>query len=722
MLLAVQPPRTVVALLVLAGLPHLALSKQPVTIDAVLNAPGSGLGSVTWAPDGERFITIDRDDLCLYDVRSGKERTVIALKTLRDAAVPVTPARNFDWTNRRVGERDVQWFADGRRLMVSTGGDLFVVDLNKGRFEPLTQSPEYERDPKLSPDNHYVSFRRGPDLYTVEVESKVVTRLTTTGSETLLNGEMDWVYPEELDLETAHWWSPDSRSIAYLQFDVSREPEFPMVSLLQPHALLEPERYPQPGDPNAEVRVGIVPAAGGQTRWMQLGDPRDFLLARVVWSPDSRAVLAERLNRIQSKLDLLLADAETGVAHSVLHEEDATWINVRGAPVFLDNTEFLWTSERTGFRHLYIYKTGGTLEKQLTSGNWEVESVAAIDRARQRVLFTSTEAGPAERQLYAVGLDGSNMERLTKRAGTHSISVSPNGKCYVDDFSSLDTPPQRAFYKLDGTEIREYRVAAPPASKSFDILPTQIVNVKASDGTPLYARLIKPAGFQPGKKYPAVVMVYGGPEAQYVRNIWTGVSWDQVLAQNGFVVWQLDNRGSSGRGHRFESAIYHDMGAHELSDQKDGIQYLIAQGFVDPARIGLYGWSYGGFMTLYTITHAPGLIKAAIAGAPVTDWRNYDTIYTERYMGLPEDDIEGYRNSSPILSAPEMGDTKLLIVHNVEDDNVHFENSVQMAAALENAGKQFSMLTYPEKTHGVNGPERRQLLDTTTKFFEENLK
>jgi dipeptidyl-peptidase-4 len=696
--------------------------KKPVTIDAVVNAPQSSLGAITWAPDGEHFIFTDRGELSLYDIRSGKERSVIALEKLQNAAVPSPPSPVFDWTNRRVGEHDVQWFADGKRLLVAASGDLFIVDVAKGRFEPLTQTADYERDPKLSPDNRSVSFRRGPDLYAIGIESKVVTRLTTSGSDTLLNGQADWVYPEELDLDTAHWWSPDSRYIAYLQFDIVHEPVYPQVSLLNARGLLEPERYPKAGDPNAEVRVGIVAATGGETKWMDLGEPRGALLARVVWSPGSREVMAERLNRVQNKLDLLMANISTGASHNVLHEEDPQWINVKGEPQFLDANRFLWTSERSGFRHLYLYNIEGKLEKQLTSGNWEVENVAGIDEAHRRILFTSTEDSPTERQLYAVGLDGTNKQRLSKGAGTHSVSLAPKAAYYADDYNSLTTPRQRTFYKSDGTEARAYRAAAPTPSEDFEILPTEIVQVKASDGTLLYARMIKPAGFQPGRKYPAVVIVYGGPGAQYVLNHWTGLTWDQVLAHKGFVVWQLDNRGSTGRGHRFESVLYHDMGEHELIDQKEGIQYLLSQGFVDPQRIGLYGWSYGGYMTLYTITHAPGLIKAAIAGAPVTSWRNYDTIYTERYMGLPEDDENGYRRSAPVLSAAGLEGTKLLMIHNVEDDNVHFQNSIQMAEALEKAGKQFFMLVYPQKTHHVSGPEYRQLLEAQTRFFEENLK
>jgi dipeptidyl-peptidase-4 len=698
----------------------LLAQKRPVTIDAVVNAPASGRAAITWSPDGEHFVVNERNELSVFEVRSGKERRIISLSDLQTAAIPSPPAPVFDWTNRRVGERDVQWFSDGKRLLVANSGDLFIVDIGKGRFDALTQTPEAERDPKLSPDNRYVSFRRGPDLYTLEIASKIVSRLTRTGSETLLNGQADWVYPEELDLDTAHWWAPDSRSIAYLQFDTSREPVFPQVSLLNARGVLEPERYPKAGDPNADVRLGVVSPDGGPTKWIDLGDPRNNLLARIVWTPDSKAILAERLNRVQNRLDLLLADSASGVSHSILNEEDPQWINVKLAPRFLaSGKQFLWASERAGFRHLYLYDVEGKLEKQLTSGNWQVDDIAGIDEKGRRVFYTSTEESPAERQLYSVALDGTNKRRISKAEGTHSISFAPDAAYYLDDYSSLKTAPTRTICKPDGSTLRIFRNAERAA---YDILPTEIVQLKASDGTPLYARMIKPDGFEAGKKYPAIVIVYGGPGAQYALNRWTGATWDQALAHKGFVIWQLDNRGSTGRGHAFEAAIYRDMGSHELADQKEGINYLVAQGFVDPGRIGLYGWSYGGFMTLYTITHAPGLIKAAIAGAPVTNWRNYDSIYTERYMGLPEENEKGYTQSAVSRSAEGLQGTRLLMIHNIEDDNVHFQNSVQMAEALEKAGKQFYMMVYPQKTHHVSGPEYKQLLEEETTFFEENLK
>jgi dipeptidyl-peptidase-4 len=713
--------------LLAAALSNLTAAKKPVTVDAVVNAPPVRHAPVIWAPDGTHFLSNEHGTLTLYDVKSGKTRDIVTMDKLESAAVKVPPAALFDWTNRRVGESDIQWFADGKRLLVSAGADLFIVDINKGRFDALTQTHEIEADPKLSPDNRSVSFRRGPDLFVLDIESKVVTQLTKNGSDTLLNGQLDWVYPEELDLGTAHWWSPDSRSIAYLQFDVSREPIFPEVSLLNPRAVLEPERYPQPGDPNAEVRLGIVPVAGGETKWMDLGDTRNSLLARIVWSPSGEEIMAERLNRVQNRLDLLMANVSTGLSRVVLHEEDPYWINVSGEPIFLGTGDrFLWTSERSGFRHIYLYSADGKLLKQLTSGEWQVDNITAVDDEHKRVFFTSDESSALERQLWSVDLDrgdGAARRLVSQAEGMHSISMAPHQAFYLDDYSSLTTPLASRIFRADGTEEREYH-AGPGAAyaNDYEILPTEIVKIKASDGTLLYARMIKPTGFDPSKKYPAVVVVYGGPDARYVQDSWQGIAWDQVLAQKGFVVWQLDNRGSTGRGHAFESVVYHDLGRHELKDQREGIAWLTSQGFVDPQRIGLYGWSYGGYMTLYTVTNAPGLIRAAVSGDPVTDWRNYDTIYTERYMGLPEENPEGYRVSATTTNAAGFGDTKLLMIHNIEDDNVHFQNSVQMAAALEQAGKQFDMLVYPQKTHNVSGPEYKQLLEEMTSFFEQNLK
>jgi dipeptidyl-peptidase 4 len=706
-------------------LPLIALAeKRPVTLNDVVarRAPRSGGGAITWAPDGKRFAFREGSSIWQYEVRSKQRKEIVSLVPLREKAVKSPAAEAFDWQNRRVAESSYQWSNSGAEMLVGANGDLFLVQVESGEWKQLTATSDAERDPKFSPDGTRVAFRRREDLYCLDIASRKETRLTHDGSPTLLNGQLDWVYPEELELSTAYWWSPDSKRIAYLQFDISRESVFPQVDLSSARARLEPERYPKAGDPNADVRAGVVSATGGPTRWMDLGETRGFLIARVDWLPGGQGLAVQRLNRIQNRLDLLVADPATGAASLLLHEQDPYWVNVTDSYRFLkDGKHFLWSSEREGFRHLYLYSMEGKLQHTITRGEWEVTSLAGVDEAAKTVYYVSNATNPLERQLYRAGFDGKHPERLTQTQGTHTISMSPTCDYYMDSASSLKAPPQRTLHSKDGKAAATYMEADRTALDELQILPTEIVRFTASDGALLYARLIKPAGFAPGKKYPAIVMVYGGPHSQNVRDAWSGASWDQVLAARGFVIWQVDNRGSSGRGHRWESRIFRNLGEKELADQKEGIQHLESLGFVDPSRIGIYGWSYGGFMTLYALCNAPGVFRAGIAGAPVTDWRNYDTIYTERYMGLPQENQDGYRRSSVIGKAGDLT-AKLLIVHNFGDDNVHFQNTLQMADALERAGKQFEMMVYPQKAHSVTGPVRKQMLEGLTEFFEKNLK
>lgn len=698
--------------------------KKPITIESITSRGGGRLdfgGAPVWSPDGKHFAYFKGKQVMLYDAPAKNEKELLNIDPLEKAATPIPPPERFDWQNRRVAEDSMQWSNSGKELLLSVGGDLFFYHLDSGKWDQLTATPEPEHDPKLAPDASRVAFRRGHDLFTMEIASKKLTRLTDDGTSTLLNGEADWVYPEELDLSTAYWWSPDSKQIAYMQFDVGREMLYPQVSLTGVRAVMEPERFPQAGTPNAEVHVGVVPASGGSTRWMDLGDARGALIARIYWSPDSSKLAVERFNRVQNQLDLMLADASSGTSKTIVHESDRYWINLNDLFHFLPDGRFLWGSERDGFQHLYLYGLDGKLSKRLTEGNWEVNSISGINESKQIVYFLSTEASPIERQLYSIKLNGKDRTRISQGPGTHSISMSPTTDYYMDTFSSLSQPPRRTLHTSAGAEWAVYREADHRLTDEYELLPTEIVNVKAADGTVLYARLIKPANFHAGEKYPAVVMVYGGPGVQSIHNSWSGASWDQVLAQRGFVIWQLDNRGSNGRGHAFETPIYHRMGKTELEDQLQGIHYLIAQGFVDPARIGIYGWSYGGYMTLYSMLNAPEVFKAGISGAPVTNWTNYDTIYTERYLGLPSENADGYKASSAAQYAGKL-QGKLLIIHNIEDDNVLFQNTLQMADALERAGKLFDMVIYPQKSHGVGGPYRKDLLEKTTDFFERNLK
>jgi dipeptidyl-peptidase 4 len=716
--------RRLAVLMVCAALLGLAAEKKPVTVEALAGQrPRMLAGSPVWAPDGKRFVFTEARKLWLYDVPSRSKKELASLGDFEVAATKGTTPERFEFENRRVREQSVQWFPSGRELLIGAGGDLYLFRLEVGGWSRLTATPERERDPKLSPDGRLLSFRREHDLYVLDLADRKERRLTFDGSPTLGNAELDWVYPEELELGTAHWWSPDSKSIAYLQFDVSREPLYPQVDLTGMRALPEPERYPRAGDPNAEVRLGVVAAGGGPTRWMDLGETRDALRARFFWLPDSQGIAVVRMNRVQNRLDLLVANAKTGESRVVLRENDPFWINLHGDLKFLKGgKEFLWESERDGFNHLYRYSTDGALLAQLTRGDWEVSEVACVDEAAGQVYYTSSEPGPLERQLYRVSLEGGERTRMTPAAGTHAIAMGPGCEYYLDSHSNLLTPTRRTIHKKDGTEWAVYAEADRKPLEEYEVLPSEIVEVKAADGTLLYGRMIKPAGFQAGKKYPVIVDVYGGPGVgPAVQNRWYGaVTLEQVLAQRGYVVWMLDNRGESGRGHKFETAVFRNLGSKEVEDQRDGVRHLLSLGFADPARVGIYGWSYGGYMTIRSLLLASDVFACGVAGAPVTDFRNYDTIYTERYMGLPSENAEGYAKSSAVQAAGKLKG-KLLLVHNLEDDNVLFQNTVQMVDALERAGKQFELMVYTNKSHGLMRG-RSHFNELLASFFDRCLK
>jgi len=692
--------------------------KKPVTLESLKAVQQEKDGPPTWAPDGKTFLFQRGQSLRIYDPAAKTSKELISTEALDAAAVKASEKGAYGWTNRYVESSGVEFSASGKELLYSTGGDLFLIHAETGKWEQLTKTEAVEEDAKLSPDGKMVAFRRASDLYTVEIASGKEVRLTHDGSDTLLNGELDWVYPEELELGTAYWWSPDSKSIAYLQFDTSREPIVPHEDVLGVRVRYEPERYPQVGENNADVHVGVVQAAGGPTRWLEVGDTRNtYLIARAGWMPDSRSVYIVRMNRVQNRLELFSIGVDSNMPTAILREADPCWINLDGDVKFLkDGKRFLWTSEKDGYRHIYIYSNDGKESKQLTKGDWEVRSIVSVDE--KKVMYTSDEGNSLEQHFYSVELDGSHKQRLDKTDGWHNISGG-GGAYYLDTYSTLKSPWRTTLHAGDGTELGVYREAEPA---EFEILPTEIVKFKGAGGEELQGRIIKPAGFQPGRKYPVIVDVYGGPGVMLpVHNSWSGVGMDQVYAHKGYVVWQAENRGGQGRGHRFETAIFRNLGAAELADQLAGVKYLVSLGFADEKRIGIHGWSYGGFMTLNALLNAPDVFRCGIAGAPVTSFMNYDTIYTERYMGLPKENIDGYKNTTLSAKAANLK-AKLMLVHNYEDDNVLFQNSLQMTNALQNAGKQFEYMLYSQKTHGVSGPAEDQMNASMLDFFERNLK
>ncbi len=704
----------------------LAAQKKPVTIEAIssMRMSNDEPGSPIWAPDGKSFAFRQGEKVMQYDIASKQSHELFSMEPLNKAVVKVPPGERFDWENRGVHEAAIQWMPSGQDLLLTTGNDLFIWHIAAGKFDQLTATSDAERDPKPSPDGRFVAFRRNHDLYALELSSHKETRLTANGSETLLNGETDWVYPEELALGTAYWWSPDSRSIAFLQFDVSREPLYPQVDLRKYRALFEPQRYPQAGEPNADVALGIVPVAGGPARWVDVGSTRyQYLIARVDWMPDSRHLAVQRLTRIQDRLDLLSADSATGETQLILRETDRYWVNVASDLRFLDDGKrFLWSSERDGYRHLYLYSLDGRQIRQLTDGPWEVRGVAGVDPKTDRVFYLSSEISPMETQLFSIRLNGKDKTRVTTEPGMHAVSFSPDTSYFTDSYSNKDTPARRVLRTAQGAEYAVLRESNRAVAEEYNILPPEVVAIKAADGkTELYGLLTKPSGFQTGRKYPAIVFVYGGPGAQSVQNVYRSLTMQQMMAHRGYVVWELDNRGSIGRGHQFETPINRSLGTVELADQKAGVDYLTSLGYVEAERIGVFGWSYGGFMTLNCMLNAPGTFRAGIAGAPVTNFANYDSIYTERYMGLPVNEPDGYRKTDLSKSAAGLKGN-LMIVHNFQDDNVLFQNTLQIIDALERADKRFELMIYPQKTHGVSGPVRRQMLESMMEFFDRTLK
>jgi len=688
--------------------------KKPVTLAAAAATQRPDLLAPVWSPDGGRFLYMEARKLRLYECARKESRVLATLAELEGKVKPGKGPGAFQWQNRRVEAVRPQWSGDGKSVLLAVAGDLFLIDAATGDHRQLTATPETEEDPQMSPDGTQIGYRFNNDLYAMGVAGGKIRRLTMDGSPTVWNGRLDWVYPEELQITRAWWWSPDSREIAYLQFDVSAEMIHPHVDAGPVQAVSEPQRFPKAGTPNAKVRLGVLAARGGKTRWMDVGPTVENLIARVQWMPGGKEIAVQRMSRVQDHLELLAFNAVTGKGRMLLEERDSAWVNLHHILHFLADGRFLWASERDGFRHLYLYGSGAA--RQLTQGEWEVVELNGVDESKGVGWITTTKDSPLERQFYSVDLTTGAMARRTREPGTHAVSFAPGGAFYVDSWQSETSPLSQTL--MDGAGLALALLRKAPASE-YELLPVETLTFRGKDGTLFYGQVIKPKGFEPAKKYPAIVMVYGGPHGQTVNNKWAGVSWEQALAHRGYVIWRMDNRGSGFRGHAFEKGLHKQFGKVELADQIEGLEYLLRQGFVDSKRVGIYGWSYGGFMTLYAMTHGKAF-AAGVAGAPVTDWRHYDTIYTERYMGLPARNEDGYKASSPVHAAGNL-EGKLMLVHNFQDDNVLFQNSQNMMEALQRAGKHFEMMFYPQKSHGVTGPLRLHMLETITGFFDRTL-
>jgi dipeptidyl-peptidase-4 len=614
--------------------------------------------------------------------------------------------------------------------LLDIAGDLYVYDFATNSLSRLTSKAGDEDDPAFSPDGMHVAFVRANNLFTVDLTTKTEVALTRDGDAQTLNGRLDWLYQEEIYGRghfRAFWWSPDSTQLAFLRLDERPVPEFAVVDQLPYRQSIDVTDYPKAGDPNPLATLGIVRATGGEARWVSLDAYRgtDTLIVNVGWTPDSRNVVHQIQNREQTWLDLNLADAATGAARTLLRETTPAWVNENGNPVWLRDGSFLWFSERTGFKQLYHVSADGRTRQAVTSGRWDVRQFYGVDEAAGVVYFAAGARDHLSTDIYRIRLNGDGLTRLSQTDGTHSATFSPRFKYYSDERSTVTTPAQLRLHQSDGRELRVIDANDVKALSTYHFSAPEFVQIKARDGFVLDAMMIKPPDFSPSKRYPVYQFTYSGPGTAQVRNDWGGSQYvfHQLLAQHGVIVWILDNRSAGGRGVEAQWPVYGRLGEMELQDLEDGVSWLKQQSYVDSSHLVLSGWSYGGFMTTYALTHSTSW-SAGIAGGSVTDWRDYDTVYTERYMKLPANNADGYRRTAPRFAAERLHG-RLLLLHGMMDDNVHVQNTLQLAYELQRAGKPFEMMLYPGSRHGITDPLlnlhlRRLMFDFITRAVSAN--
>ena len=680
-----------------------------------------------WTPDGSAWLTVDGGRITAVDVASGERRTFLDPAALERAC---TKLAGVDAETARAWSQRTEFTWDAQRTAVlwNERNDLWSFSLATGAAARLTSDERTEEGESFSPDGKLVAWVAGWNLWVAPADGSAPGRaLSTAGDADHLHGRLDWIYQEEVYGRGnfgAFWWSPDSARIAYLTLDESDVPTYVVTDPREIEATFQSWRYPKPGDPNPRVGLSIVDVATGATRAVDLGPwaAEEPLVVRVSWKPDSSALLFQVQDRPQTWLDLVTVDPATGATRTLLRDETDVWIEPLDGPFWVDGERFLLRSERDGWAHLYLHGADGGPLGRVTEGRWEVDSFVRWDETSGFVYFLCDRDDVMGAQLWRARLDGGGLERVTSGAGTHEVSFAPDGRAFLDTYSSVSHWPTLTLRQADGRTVREVeRIDPAPALTEGLILP-QLLHPTTRDGFEMNAHLFVPPDLDPRVEHPVLCYVYAGPHAPKVKD--ARLSFDglfhSMLAQQGYLVWVCDNRSASGKGLESAKSVYRETGAPELADIQDGIDWLCKRYPVDPERIGIWGWSYGGYQTAFALTHSDRF-RMGIAGAPVTDWRLYDSIYTERLMGLPRDNPEGYRKSSPLEAAAELsGD--LLLIHGVIDENVHMQNTLAMAHELQEAGVPFELMLYPSLRHSPPaGAAKKHLYATMLRFVHEHL-
>ncbi|WP_426100525.1 alpha/beta fold hydrolase [Massilia sp. TSP1-1-2] len=729
-------------LCLLAALSSAPASAERLTLDRLHADPalsGPGVRNLRVSPDGARvtFLRGRPDnqyqlDLWEYNMKDKTTRKLVDSKVLvpnETLSAEEQARRERARTASFQGIINYSWSPDGKQLLVPIASDLYLVDVAKPEAARKVATGSVA-DPKISPKGRYLSFVRNQNLFVIDLASGAEKQLTQDGAGTVFNGEAEFVAQEEMDQRTGYYWAPDDSAIAYKRYDEAPVPVVKRFEIFADRTTVVEQRYPAAGDPNVLVDLMIVSPTTGAQRKVELGANKDVYLVRADWSENSKQLLYQIQSRDQKRLDLISVDAATLAQRTMLTETSKTWVALHNDLRFLKGRNaFIWASERTGRNHLYLYDLDGKLLHPISQGNWGFDDVLAVDEKAGRVYVSSNRDAVIDKQTYALAIDGSTADkplRITKADGWHESSFAKNGQVFVDTFSDPSTPAQVSIRRPDGSmvewlEKNEVNAAHPYGKYLADHLKTEYGTLKANDGQTLYYSLIKPAGFKANARYPVYLSTYGGPGAQHVKRSW-GDMFDQYMAQQGYVVFRLDNRGSTRRERAFTDVIYGNLGQHEVEDQVTGIDWLGQQSFVDKRRIGVYGWSYGGFMALRLLSAASDKIAAGVSGAPVTDWALYDTHYTERYLGgTPKGDPAAYKNSGVFAHLDGLK-SPLLLMHGMADDNVLFSNTTRLIDDLVNRNVQFELMTYPGAKHGISARAgKRHVQYTIDAFFRKHL-
>ena len=677
-----------------------------------LSFSGSPVSGLVWLDDGEHFLQVKSGRLQKVYALTGRcqpfhdpqamARGLASLATI-DAKTARSMARRtrFQMNEQRTG------------ALFQHEGDLYFARFDGTVAARLTRTAQPEELATFSPDGRFVAFVREGNLLVVDPATQTERALTTDGGGLVTNGKADWVYFEEIFKRNwqAYWWSPDSARLAFLQFDDTAVHEYIVVDQIPLYQQVQRTRYPKAGTRNPSVRLGVVTAAGGPVHWIDTSHclTDSDLLIRVVWTPDGQSLVFYTQDRAQTRLDVYKVAAGGGEPKRLLRDTTKAWVTDPGAPLFLEDGSFLLSSERSGWRHLYQFEGTGKLRHALTAGEWEARRLHRVDPKTGWVYFSGTRDSHLAENLYRLRLDDKRIERLTASTGSHSCNVSPTGSFFVDSHSSTEAPTTVQLCRGDGTRARTIDTNPVYALEEYKLGKYERSQIKTRDGVLLEASLLLPPDFDPSQRYPVSFMTYGGPHAPSLGDSWHGGrARDQMLAQMGFVIFRCDPRSASGKGAVSAWTAYRQLGVRELDDITDAIAWLNDKPFIDSPRIMMSGHSYGGFLTAYAMTHSK-LFAAGIAGAPVTDWHLYDTIYTERYMGTPQDNVVGYRKTSVVGAAKDLHG-RLLLLHGAKDDNVHVQNTLRLVDALQQADKSFQLMLYPRARHGIGGKHYNRLL------------